>query len=84
MMVEGVVHVVESEIVVPTPVVEIEAGVGIETTGAVVGAGIEIGSHLTAVSVAAAETGTEHDIVTEAGARKGDGKEMRSSQVGAG
>ena len=87
MIAEGVVipvHVVESEIVVTTPVVEIEAGVGIETRGAAVGAEIEIGSHLTAMSVAAAETETDQGTVTEAGAQIGDGKEMRSRQVGAG
>ena len=87
MIAEGVtipVHVVEREIVVTTPVVEIGAGVGIETAEAVVGAEIETGSHLIAVSAAAAEIGTGQDTVTEVGARKGDGKEMRSSQVGAG
>ena len=87
MITEGVtipVHVVKREIVVTTPVIEIGAGVGIEIAEAVVGAEIETGSHLTAVSAAAAETGTDQDTMIEVGARKGDGKEMRSSQVGAG
>ena len=78
------VHVVEREIMVTTPVVVIAAGVGTGSTGAVVGAGTERGSPLTAVSVAAAETGRGQDTATEVGAWKGDGKERRSSQVGAG
>lgn len=67
-----------------TPVVVIAAGVGTESTGAVVGAGRERGSPLIAVSVAAAERGRGQDTATEVGVQKGDGKEMRSSQVGAG
>jgi hypothetical protein len=78
------VRVVEREIMVTTRVVEMEVGVGTKSTEAVVGAGTETGSRLTAVSVAAAGTGRGQDTMTEVGARKGDGKEMRSSQVGVG
>ena len=87
MIAEGViipVLAVEREIVVTTPVGEIEAGVGREIIGVVVGAERETETHLTAVSVAAAEKGTDQDTVTEVGVWKGDGKEMRNSQVGAG
>lgn len=85
MIAEGIIDpvlTVEIEIVVTTPVGEIEAGVGIGTTGVVVGAETE--THPTAVNVAAAEKGIGQDIVIEVGVWKGDGKEMRNSQVGAG
>ena len=89
MIAEGVivlvpVLVVEREIVVTTPAVEIEAEVGIETIGAVVGAEIETENPLTAVTVATAEKGTGQGTVTEVGARKGEGREMRNSRVEAG